>query len=54
MIVIAIIGILAAVMFPSVSNYFMRARDVQRIGDLRAIKQALEAYYIDKEIYPPS
>jgi type II secretory pathway pseudopilin PulG len=52
MIVIAIIGILAAAIFPTVSGYFARARDAKRYADVRALQQAFEQYYIDMERYP--
>ena len=42
MIVIAIIGILSAALFPSFGNYFSRARDTQRINDLRKLNIALK------------
>ena len=47
MIVIAIIGILAAVLYPAMGKYFGRARDTTRITDLGKIGQALRVYEID-------
>lgn len=52
MIVIAIIGILAAALFPSMTSYLKRSRDTARIANLKDITSALGAYYADKENYP--
>jgi prepilin-type N-terminal cleavage/methylation domain-containing protein len=54
MIVIAVIAILAAVMFPSIANYAARARDSQRILDIRGIWLALEDYSINDNIPFPT
>lgn len=54
MIVIAIIGILAAALFPSMSNYLKRSRDAARTSHLKDISTAVGAYYADKERYPDS
>lgn len=43
MIVIAIIGILAATLFPSLTGYLARGRDTGRVGDLRAIGLVLSS-----------
>jgi type II secretory pathway pseudopilin PulG len=47
MIVIAIIGILAASLFPSLGRYIERARDTKKIAQIRDIANAIEARYID-------
>ena len=52
MIVIAIIGILAAALFPSMTNYLKRSRDAARTSNLKDISTALGAYFSDKEEYP--
>ncbi len=52
MIVIAIIGILAAALFPSMTGYLKRSRDTARISHLKDITTAVGAYYSDKETYP--
>jgi type IV pilus assembly protein PilE len=52
MIVIAIIGILAAALFPSMTNYLKRSRDAARASNLKDISTALGAYYSDTERYP--
>jgi len=54
MIVIAIIGILAAALFPSLTNYLKRARDAGRTANLKDISTAVGAYYADKQQYPDS
>lgn len=52
MIVIAIIGILAAALFPSMTGYLKRSRDAARTSHLKDISTAVGAYYSDKERYP--
>ncbi len=53
MIVIAIIGILAAALFPAIANYIGRWRDAARIAWLNDISKALTNYATDKkESYP--
>ncbi len=52
MIVIAIIGILAAALFPSMTSYLKRSRDTARISNLKDITSAVGAFYADKERYP--
>ena len=52
MIVIAIIGILAAALFPSMTGYLKRSRDAARASGLKDITTAIGAYYADKEVYP--
>lgn len=52
MIVIAIIGILAAALFPSMTGYMKRSRDTARTSHLKDITTALGAYYSDNEEYP--
>jgi prepilin-type N-terminal cleavage/methylation domain-containing protein len=51
MIVIAIIGILAAALFPSMTSYLKRSRDSARTAATKDIGNALGAYYADKETY---
>ena len=45
MIVIAIIGILAAALFPSLTSYLAGARDSGRVSNVRAIKVAAASYF---------
>ena len=52
MIVIAIIGILAAALFPSMTSYLKRSRDAARTSHTKDITTAVGAYYADKERYP--
>lgn len=52
MIVIAIIGILAAALFPSMTAYLKRSRDAARISGTKDISSAVGAYFSDKERYP--
>ncbi len=54
MIVIAIIGILAAALFPSMTGYLKRSRDAARISNTKDIATAMGAYYADAERYPIS
>lgn len=51
-IVIMIIGILAATLLPKVMGAPASARDAGRISQLRQIAIALEAYYADNNQYP--
>ncbi len=52
LIVIVIIGILALIIVPGLASGPKRARDAQRKSDMRAVKNALETYYNDKNVYP--
>lgn len=52
LIVVAITSVLIAVAFFSYSTIQKKARDEKRIGDLKAIQQALEQYYADNTKYP--
>ena len=54
LIVIAIIGILAAVTLVTYSGTQVRARDARRTHDMVAIMEALELYRFDHGTYPPS
>lgn len=53
-IIIAIIGVLAAIAIPQFSNYRSRAFDTAAIADLRNAMTAQEAYYVDWEKYTDS
>ena len=53
MIVIAMIGILAAALFPNMTEYLKRARDAARASDLNNIATGIAMYEIDKETLPP-
>ena len=52
LIVIVIIGILAAVLIPRLQNLQASARDTKRIADVTQVATALSAYYLDFGRYP--
>jgi type IV pilus assembly protein PilA len=51
MIVVAIIGILAALAIPLLDMYRGKAFNAAAASDVRTIKTALEAYYSDHQVY---
>lgn len=53
LIVVAIIGILAAIAVPNFLNAQIRAKIAKAESELRTISTALESYRIDNNIYPP-
>ncbi len=53
LIVVAIIGILAAIAVPNFLNAQIRAKISRAQSDMRTIGQALEMYRIDQNTYPP-
>jgi len=52
MIVIAIIGILAAIAIPQFASYRVKSYNSAAQADLRNSKTNLEAFYADYQIYP--
>lgn len=52
LIVVAIIGILAAVAIPQFSAYRIKAFNAASVTDLKNFKTVLEAYYYDNSVYP--
>jgi len=54
MIVIAIIGILAAIAIPQFSAYRTRSYNAAAEADLRNAATAQEAYYVDAQTYLPN
>ena len=52
LIVIVVIGILAAITIVAYSGIQTRARDSRRSSDIRQIKSALELYKVDNGLYP--
>jgi len=52
LIVVAIIGILAAIAVPNFLNAQIRAKVARTKGDLRAVSTALEAYRVDQNSFP--
>jgi general secretion pathway protein G len=54
LIVIVIIGILALLILPNIISAPAKANDAKRKTDLAAIQKALEAYFVDNNVYPPT
>src|ERR1700719_1779186 len=52
MMVIAIIGLLAAIISVSLASARAKGRDGKRISDLKSIQLALETFYNDYQMYP--
>ncbi len=54
LIVVAIIGILAAIAVPNFLNAQVRAKCANTQADHRALSTAMESYHIDNNMYPPT
>ena len=54
LVVVAILGILAAIAFVNYRNAIERARQRRSMGDMRGLSTAIEAYAGDFGRYPPS
>ena len=52
LIVIAIIGILAAIAVPNLLNAVQRGKQKRTMSDMRALATAIEAYSVDNSNYP--
>jgi general secretion pathway protein G len=52
LIVIAIIGILAAIAIPNLLNAVQRGKQKRTMSDMRAMATAVEAYAVDNNLYP--
>jgi general secretion pathway protein G len=52
LVVIAIIGILSATVLVSLNATRAKARDAQRLANLRTIEKALALYWLDHNAYP--
>ena len=52
LIVIAIIGILAAIAIPNLLNAVQRGKQKRSMSDMRALATAVEAYAVDNNAYP--
>ncbi len=52
LIVIAIIGILAAIAIPNLLNAVQRGKQKRSMSDMRALATAVEAYGVDNNVYP--
>ena len=54
LIVVAIIGILAAIAIPQFSAYRMKAYNSAANSDVKNMKTGFEAYMADQQEYPPN
>ncbi len=52
MIVVAIIGILAAIAIPQFAKYRARAQNTAALSDVRTLTTDLHAYYAEWQSYP--
>jgi type II secretion system protein G len=52
LIVIAIIGILAAIAIPNLLNAVQRGKQKRTMADIKALAVAIEAYHVDNSEYP--
>jgi type II secretion system protein G len=52
LIVVAIIGIIAAIAIPNLLNAINRGRQKRTMGDIRTVATAVEAYSVDFGFYP--
>lgn len=52
LIVIAIIGILAAIAIPNLLNAVQRGKQKRTMSDMRTMATAIEAYAVDNNFYP--
>ncbi len=52
LIVIAIIGILAAIAIPNLLNAVQRGKQKRTMADMRTLATAVEAYAVDNNVYP--
>ena len=52
LIVIAIIGILAAIAIPNLLNAVQRGKQKRTMSDMRALATAVEAYHVDNGMFP--
>ncbi len=52
LIVIAIIGILAAIALPNLLNAVQRGKQKRTMGDMRALALAIESYNVDHAVLP--
>jgi len=54
LIVVAIIGVLAAIAVPNFLNAQLRAKIARAEADLKAVRTAFEMYRLDNNTYPPT
>lgn len=52
LIVVAIIGIIAAIAIPNLLNAIQRGKQKRTMADMRAVGTAVEAYAVDNNLYP--
>lgn len=52
LVVIAIIGILASVVLASLGSARTKSRDTSKAAQIKEVKKAMEAYYLDNGAYP--
>lgn len=52
LIVIAIIGILAAIAIPNLLNAVQRGKQKRTMSDMRALATAIESFAVDNNVYP--
>ncbi|MDQ6954146.1 MAG: prepilin-type N-terminal cleavage/methylation domain-containing protein, partial [Mariprofundaceae bacterium] len=51
MVVVAIIGILAAIAIPAFASYRTNTFNASAVSDMRNLATAEEAYYVDQQVY---
>lgn len=51
MITVAVVGILAAIAYPSYTDYIRRGKIVEALGELSTVRVRLEQYYQDNSNY---
>ena len=54
LVVISIVGVLSSVVLQSVKSARLKAEDIQRTSDIKAIETALNMYFNDNGTYPAS
>ena len=54
LVVVAIVGLLAAIAIPQFSSYRTRAVDSQMKSDLKNAALAMESYFAENKVYPTS
>ncbi|MBU5636474.1 prepilin-type N-terminal cleavage/methylation domain-containing protein [Geomonas sp. Red69] len=52
LIVVAVIGILASIAVPYITQYRIRSYNASAVADLRTLRNSLEAYFLEHGSYP--